>query len=208
MGDPGYGDIVQSDERRASGPKTVDRVRRQVLEVAADTLRGASDGEPGTAWLPGDSGCHHAATDTYLALLQDQLPVYVRAMMDLRARAGQGTVREGLLPVARATFDFYCGVLEAKVKVLADPDQLVRLREHMRSRGLGPDAAHDLLTAHLLEEQERGRLAPDASPSGIASLLLGACLHYAFISLMMGGADLPPRDAFTADLVQNLRLDP
>jgi hypothetical protein len=207
---------VHADERRVPqpGPGAVDLVRRQVLEIAADTLRGAPEPDAtGPAALgiparfPGDQG-GHAATDLYLALLQDQLPVYVRAMMDLRARAGQGTVREGLLPVARATFDFYCGVLEAKVKVLADPDQLVRLREHMRSRGLGPDAAHDLLTAHLLEEQERGRLAPDASPSGIASLLLGACLHYAFISLMMGGADLPPRDAFTADLVQNLRLDP
>jgi hypothetical protein len=208
MGDPGYGDIVQSDERRASGPKTVDRVRRQVLEVAADTLRGASDGEPGAAWLPGDSGCHHAATDTYLALLQDQLPVYVRAMMDLRASVGQGSVRDSLLRVARATFDFYCGVLDAKVKVIADPDQLVRLREHMRVRGLGPDSALDLLTGHLLEEQERGRLAADVSPAGTASLLLGACLHYAFIALMMGEAGLPPRDDFIAGLVAGLRLEP
>lgn len=172
--------------------------------MAADTLRPPAGRGPERT-RPGDHG--HADTDLYLALLQDQLPVYVRAMMDLRAGIGQGSVRDSLLPVARATFDFYCQVLGAKVKVIADPDQLVRLRERMRRRGLGPDAARELLAVYLREEQERGRVSAAVSADAVASALIGACLHYAFVSVMMGDAGLPSRETFTADLVQALRLD-
>ncbi len=41
----------------------------------------------------------------------------------------------------------------------------------------------------------------------MASALIGACLHYAFVAAMMGDAGLPSRETFTADLVQALRLD-
>ena len=103
---------VHPDERRASVARASppDYVRRQVVEMAADTLRAVPAGSPEASGPASGSryGEHgHAATDLYLALLQDQLPVYVRTMMDLRARVGQGSVRESLLPVARATFD--CG---------------------------------------------------------------------------------------------------
>jgi hypothetical protein len=203
---------VHPDEQRASVARASppDHVRRQVVEMAADTLRavpvGSLEGSgPAGGTRYGEHG--HAATELYLALLQDQLPVYVRTMMDLRARVGQGSVRESLLPVARATFDFYNQVLGAKVKVIADPDQLVRLRGHMRARGLGPDAARELLAAHLREEQERGRVSPDVSADAVAGALVGACLHYAFVSVMMGDAGLPSRERFTEDLVQSLRLD-
>jgi hypothetical protein len=203
---------VRPDEQQASAAHAspADYMRRQVLELAADTQRMVREDRPGAAaGVPGTRfGDHdHAATDLYLALLQDQLPVYVRVMMDLRAGVGQGSVRDSLLQVARATFDFYGHVLGAKVKVIADPDQLVRLREHMRVRGLGPDGARELLAAHLREEQERGRVSPGVSPDAVAAMLIGGCLHYASCQVMMGDAGLPSRETFTRDLVQALRLD-
>lgn len=196
---------VRPDDQRALAARTSppDYVRHQVVEMAADT----APGDGGPAASPRLGGHGHAATDLYLALLQDQLPVYVRTMMDLRSRVGQGSVRDALLPVARATLDFYAQVLGAKVKVIADPDQLVRLRGHLRSRGFGPDAARDLLAAHLREEQERGRVSPAVSAEAVASLLIGACLHHVFVSVMMGDDDLPSPETFAADLVQGLRLD-
>ncbi len=137
-------------------------MRRQVVEMAADTLRPSAGRSPERT-RPGDHG--HADTDLYLALLQDQLPVYVRAMMDLRAGIGQGSVRDSLLPVARATFDFYCQVLGAKVKIIADPDQLVRLRERMRGRGLARTPPGSCSPSTCARSRSAAGSAPRSAPT-------------------------------------------
>jgi hypothetical protein len=176
--------------------------------MAADAQRGGRGADPGPArpvQYPGAGG-DHAATDLYLALLQDRLPVYVQTLKDLRGRAGQGCVPGNLLPVAAATLDFYCGILGAKVGVIADSGQLVRLRDLMKARGLGPAAGHHVLADYLREEQQGGRLTADAAAESIASLLIGGCLSYAFSQLLMGEDDLPPRQAYITGLVQALRL--
>jgi hypothetical protein len=147
-----------------------------------------------------------AATDLYLALLQDRLPVYVQTLKDLRARSGHGCVRGNLLRVAAATLEFYCGMLGAKVSAIADPEQLIRLRDLMKRRGLGPAAAHGVLADYLRDEQRGGRMPADVAADSVASLLIGGCLSYAFTRLLMGEDDLPPRDAYAAGLVQALRV--
>jgi hypothetical protein len=187
---------VRSDEQAAARVRpSPDQVRRQVVDMAADAQRGFPAGPPA-----------HAATDLYLALLQDRLPVYVQTMMDLRARAGQGCVRDNLLPVATGTLDFYAGLLGAKVSAMADPEQLVRIRQAMKARGLGPAAARRAVAGYLRDEQRRGRMDAGISADAVASLLLGGCLSYAFSGLLMGEDDLPPRDDYAAGLVQGLRL--
>src|SRR3984957_3560641 len=113
-----------------------------------------------STWLP---TCSQAAMDLYLALLQDRLPVYVQTMKDLRGRAGQGGLRGNLRTVAAATLDFYCGMLGAKVSAMADPEQLVRLRDLMKRRGLGPAAAHRVLADYLRDEQRGGRMPADVA---------------------------------------------
>jgi hypothetical protein len=200
---------VHSDDHPVSpGRPSPDRIRRQVVGMAADTQRGgpgAGPGPGGPGRYPGVSA-DHAATDLYLALLQDRLPVYVQTMKDLRGRAGEGCVPGNLLPVAAATLDFYCGILGAKVGVIADSGQLVRLRELMKTRGLGPAAGHRALAGYLRDEQQGGRLTADVTAESIASLLIGGCLSYAFNQLLMGEDDLPPREAYLTGLVQALRL--
>jgi hypothetical protein len=188
-----------------------DRIRRQVVAMATDVQRGGHDaglGGPGPArggrYPAGHGG--QAATDLYLALLQDRLPVYVQTMKDLRGRAGQGCVRGNLRTVAAATLDFYCGMLGAKVSAMADPEQLVRLRDLMKRRGLGPAVAHRVLADYLRDEQRGGRMPAGVAADSAASLLIGGCLSYAFNRLLMGEDDLPPRDAYVTGLVQALQL--
>ncbi len=167
------------------------------------TSPGTSHVEP-TRFPP--EPAERAATDLYLALLQDRLPVYVRTLADLVTGTGHGSVEDNLLPAARATIDFYCEILSAKVSVFARPAQLVRLREVMRTRRLGPDVAEDRVARYLEEEQELGRVAPDIGALAAARLLLGACVSYAFSTMLMGEDDMPPRDEYAADVIRGLRL--
>ena len=97
-------------------------------------------------------------------------------------------------------------MLGAKVSAIGDPEQLVRLRELMKRRGLGPVVAHRVLAEYLRDEQRAGRLPADVAADSAASLLIGGCLSYAFNRLLMGEDDLPPREAYVTGLVQGLRL--
>jgi hypothetical protein len=144
--------------------------------------------------------------DLYLALLQDRLPIYVRTIVDLGPRAGLGSIQDNLFAVTRATIDFYCEILSAKAAVCARPAQLVRLRQQLRARDLGPAIAYQKVAAYLRKEQELGRLPADVTPVACAHLLLGACVSYAFTDLLMGGDDQPPRDEYARDIVRGLRL--
>jgi AefR-like transcriptional repressor, C-terminal domain len=210
--------IVYSDEQvpQISAPEArVGHIRRQVVEAAGDIMRGNRDASTGTSYVesvhdgrfpaePAD----HAAMDLYLALLQDRLPVYVHTLADLVTCCGQGSVEDNLLPAATATIDFYREILGAKVSVFTRPTQLVRLREVMRARQLGPSAAEDRVARYLEEEQELGRVAPDVAALAAARLLLGACVSYAFTTMLMGEDHMPPRDAYIADAIRALRLRP
>lgn len=207
---------MHPDEQRVSSPGTSPGdVRRHVVEMAADGLHGTRDVGAGEAWpdsgqdvrFPADTG-DRAAMDLYLALLQDCLPVYVSTMADLGTRAGHGSVQDNLVPVARATIDFYREILSVKISAFTRPTQLVRLRQLMRARGLGPDVAHDVVTSYLRQEQHQGRVAADADALAAARLLLGACLNYAFTAMLMGEDDLPEREEYAAGIVRGLRLSP
>jgi hypothetical protein len=207
---------VYSNEKlpEMSGPEArVGHIRRQVVEAAGDIMRGNKDASTGSSYVesvhdvrfpaePSD----HAAMDLYLALLQDRLPVYVHTLADLVACCGHGSVEDNLLPAATATIDFYREILGAKVSVFTRPTQLVRLREVMRSRRLGPSAAEDRVARYLEEEQGLGRIAPDVAALAAARLLLGACVSYAFTAMLMGEENMPPRDEYVADAIRALRL--
>ncbi|MFB9834888.1 hypothetical protein [Actinoallomurus acaciae] len=182
-------------------PPSADSVRRQVVEVATEMMRGTSAPARGAS-EPSDQ----SAMTLYLALLTDRLPVYARTMTDLESRAGEASVEENLVPVAQATIRFYCEILAAKVSVFTKPDQLLQLRQVLTSRGMGPQAADTRVAAYLDRERTLGRVAADVDCAAAAQLLIGTCVNYAFTKMLLD--DVMPQEHFIDRAIRGLRLAP
>ncbi|MBO2450726.1 hypothetical protein J4573_26720 [Actinomadura barringtoniae] len=148
----------------------------------------------------------HSALDLYLALLQDRLPVYVGTVSEVLGRVGQGTVRENLRDAARATIDFYCQILAAKLAVIADPLQVARLRQVLLKRGMGQHQAEENVARYLRLERDAGGVGAGVEPGAVARLLIGACINYAFNRLLMGESEIPERGEYAADIVRGISL--
>jgi hypothetical protein len=146
----------------ATAGKGIDSVRRQVVDAAGELMR-ATTGTASSGAAQGSDSSGQSAMTLYLALLTDRLPVYARTMINLQDQVGEGTVERNLLPVAQATIQFYCEILAAKVSVFTKPDQLLQLRGVLKSRDLGPQAAHRRIAAYLDEERKLGRVAADVA---------------------------------------------
>jgi AefR-like transcriptional repressor, C-terminal domain len=181
-----------------------DAVRSQVLGAAADILRGDSGGALGRGGSAAADPADQSAVTLYLALLQDRLPVFARVIEGLPARAGRGDVAGNLFVAAQATIGFYSEILAAKVSVLANPDQLMRLRRIFHSHDLRPHEAYDAVAGYLAAEREIGRIAADVDCVAAARLLLGSCVNHAFMRLLLGKA--PAEDAYIAQMIGGLRL--
>jgi hypothetical protein len=208
---------VPSDQQR-SGVRPIDtpaRARHRVAEAAADLMSGAnhdgdgrSRGRAADDVRPPGAPAGHVVADVYLAMLQDRLPVYVHSLSAATTQAGHGSVEENLCLAARATIDFYAGILPVKVSVLAVPAQLIGLRHAMKARGLGPDRAEDAVAGYLQDEQRLGRVAADADPRASARLLLGACLSYSFNAMLLGDDSVQSPGEYVPGVVRALRLAP
>lgn len=188
---------MESDSSSSRPPSggSIDSVRRQVVDIASEVMRGTPSG--------GDSS-GQSAMSLYLALLTDRLPVYARTMLTLRSRVGEGDVEGNLLPVARATIQFYGEILAAKISLFTRPDQLVHLRRALKEQGTGPQVPHERVMAYLEEERRLGRVAADLDCEASAQLLVGACMHYAFSAMLRD--ENPPVAAFAEQAVRGLRL--
>ena len=113
-----------------------------------------------------------------------------RALGDLRASAGKGTVVGNVERLARAAIAHYQRLLPAIGGAFADPDVLVSIQGKMSRSAAGPLRANQAFAGYLEDERTRGRLASEVQPASIASAVLGACLQYAFVSLLVGEAVL------------------
>jgi hypothetical protein len=185
--------------------RSTEAVRRQVVDVATEVLRGTSDGglDGGAGFT--DSSAQSALT-LYLALLTDRLPIYARAMSGLDSLAGTGDVARNLAPAAQATIDFYAEILAAKVCVFTNPERLLQLRSVLKSHDLGPHAPYEAVAAYLERERRLGRVAENVDCHAAARLLLGACVNYAFTRMLLGEVD--PSGEYVAGLITGLRLTP
>jgi hypothetical protein len=186
--------------------KSTDSVRREMVEVVGELMRGASDASSSASPGPGftaDSS-DQSAMNLYLALLMDRLPVYARTMINLESQVGEGSVEQNLIPIGLATIQFYEEILAAKVSVFTKPDQLLQLRQGLKTRDLGPHSAHSRVAAYLDAERRHDRIAADVDCDAAAQLLIGACLNYAFTKILLD--DVPPRESFVERAVRGLRL--
>lgn len=185
-------------------PASAADARRSVIAIA-DALRRESETTRerlATAGQPAGP----QQTDLFLAMLQDRLPVYVAIVERLNASVGTGTVPGNLVPVARATMDFWAEVLAAGITAFGSPETVMRLRTLMRGQGIGPQTAIAAVAYYLKRERAAGRLPADLEASDTARLLLGACVDQAFFELVLGADALPGRDDSAHRLVAALRL--
>lgn len=185
----------EQDRLQAQLNSPADDARRRVIGAVQDARLAAHTGD-------------RAELDLYLALLQDRLPVYVGTLADLFADVGVASVRERLVMAARATIDFYLGILVAKVSVFARPSQLAGLRQVMRARDIGPQRSEETIATYLREEQKLGRVSADVEPLASARLLVGGGLNYAFVRMLKGEGYMPSADEYADDIVRGLRLEP
>jgi hypothetical protein len=184
-------------------PPSTDSIRRQVVDVAAELMRGAGGLGAGTG--QGDTS-DRSAMNLYLALLTDRLPVYARTMMNLEAQVGRASVEQNLAPPAQATIQFYGQILAAKVSVFTQPDQLLQLRRVLKARELGPHHAYVIVSHYLDRERALGRVAHDVDCTASAQLLIGACVNYAFTRMLLD--EVTPPERFVEQAVRGLRLAP
>jgi hypothetical protein len=197
---------AQSEWPSPPAGRHTEAVRRQVVDAATEVLRGGNDAKStdgGPLGFTSDTNAQSALT-LYLALLTDRLPVYARAMNDLGSRSGKATVAQNLLPAAQATIDFYSEILAAKVCVFTHPERLLQLRRVLKSHDLGPHAPYEAVAAYLESERRLGRISEDVDCQAVSRLLLGACVNYAFIRMLLGEAQ--PSSEYINELIGGLRL--
>jgi hypothetical protein len=147
------------------------------------------------------------AVETFLVLLQDRLPAWLRVLHDLIHLAGKGDVNGNLLPVARAGIDYYAEVQAAALPAFVSPSVTVRFRQALRENDLGPDTEIRPLAAYLAAEQELGRVAASVDPVAGARLLLAGCFRHAYYEMFVGPESGPPRDEAAMEIVGALRLE-
>lgn len=174
--------------------------RRRVVEATSQLMRerDAGEREPSPAMR----------FETFLAVLQDRLPIWNRVLEDLSYLVGKSDVTEVLAPVARAAIEFYAEILGTGVIAFNSPDQLIRFRQAMGMRRLGPQESIEPLATYLAAEQRIGRVAPDVDPDAAARLLLGGCFQHAYIEVIMGADAVPTREEAADRLISGLRLRP
>lgn len=87
----------------------------------------------------------------------------------------------------------------------SDPDLLTRHRQALRDRGAGPQMVVEGVAAYLTAEQRAGRVVATAKADVLAELLVGACLHRAFLVRFADETVSPARiRRFAADVVRAL----
>ncbi len=195
--------------------------RRRIVEAAERVMREQGLARTTTKEIARAAGYaegtlyRHFANkeELFLAVLAERLPSFAGLTHDLPRRVGRDPVERVLRELASAGVAFYGVSFPIAAPIYSEPELLARQREEVWKRGRGPHRAVEAVAAYLAAEQRHGRIRPDADPEAAASLLVGACLHRAFLRSFAGETIVPgDDDAFAASLartlVQGLSPDP
>lgn len=188
--------------------------RERILDAAAEILRTRGVAQATTKEIALASEVSEPTLYKYfgdkerllLAVLQERLPGLSRVSV----RPGEGDVEENLAELAHAVLDFYQRAIPMLAALLSDPQRMAAHRVAMSRHGGGPDKALTPFAGYLTAERSLGRIAPDADPDAVASLLVGACFQEAFLRYYAEGpnAAAAPRacaEALARAVVRPLR---
>lgn len=144
-------------------------------------------------------------TDLFLGVMAERLPPIAVIRDGVDAHVGRGTVPAVLQRLVAEVLAHYLESFPIAASVFADSALLTRHREALRERDAGPHLVVEGVAGYLAAEQQQSRLAADASPRVLAELLVGACLHRAFLARFADEPLTPEQIArFAADVVDGL----
>jgi AcrR family transcriptional regulator len=188
--------------------------RERFLDGAAEVLRRRGFAAATTKEIASAAGLSEAMlykvfrdkVDLFLAVLTERLPRVALVRDGFAEKVGNGALDANLERLAAELLAFYLETFPIAASVFSDPQLLSHLRVALRDSERGPQVNVEAVTAYLAEEQRAGRVAATVQPAAVAEMLVGACLHRAFLTRFNGG-DLTERDLgqFATDLVDALR---
>jgi AcrR family transcriptional regulator len=187
--------------------------RERFLDGAAEVLRSRGYAGATTKEIASAAGLSEAMlykvfrdkVDLFLAVLTERLPRVALVRDGIAEQVGHGTLAANLKGVAAELLAFYLETFPIAASVFSDPRLLSHLRGALRNAGRGPQVNVEAVAAYLAAEQEAGRVRVTAKPAAAAELLVGACLHRAFLTRFNGGGlSERERSEFAADVVDEL----
>jgi AcrR family transcriptional regulator len=188
--------------------------RERFLDGAAEVLRRRGLAAATTKEIASAAGLSEAMlykvfrdkVDLFLAVLTERLPRVALVRDGFAGQVGNGALDANLERLAAELLAFYLETFPIAASVFSDPQLLSHLREALRDSDRGPQVNVEAVTAYLAEEQRAGRVAATVQPAAVAEMLVGACLHRAFLTRFNGG-EITRRDIekFATDLVDALR---
>jgi AcrR family transcriptional regulator len=187
--------------------------RERFLDGAAEVLRSRGYAAATTKEIASAAGLSeamlykvfHDKVDLFLGVLTERLPRVALVRDGFAEQVGHGTLAANLKQLAAELLAFYLETFPIAASVFSDSRLLSHLREALRDAGRGPQVNVEAVAAYLAAEQGAGRVRATAKPAAAAELLVGACLHRAFLT-RFNGRGLTERELsrFAADVVDEL----
>lgn len=131
--------------------------------------------------------------DLFLGVLTERLPRVSVLSDGFAAQVGRGPLLAIMRRLATEILSFYLESFPIAASVFSDPHLLTRHREALQERGAGPERLVKAVAEYLSAERQAGRVAATARPEVLAELLVGACLHRAFLVRFAGETISPAR---------------
>lgn len=114
-----------------------------------------------------------------ISVVLHQLGDFPDVLHSLPLQVGQNTVQKNLERVLESAFAFHYRMAPLMCSLFADQDLLVRVRNMMKERSMGPGRSTSVIAAYLRAEQQLGRVASAAVPETVAELMLAASFNTA-----------------------------
>ena len=176
-------------------------LREQLLDAAARVFDEHGAAALTTRRLALEAGCSEGSIYNHFAnkeelvscVVSERIARFPALISQLGEAAGTGEIRDHLQEIAWLALDFFRRGMPMMSVATRDAAAQGRCRQ-MHASGHGPWRTTETMAAWLREEQQLGRVHPEADPDGVASALLGSCMFQATMSLAWG-PDLAPDDA-------------
>lgn len=169
--------------------------RDHLLAAAERVIRREGLGGATTRAIATEAGCAEGTLYNHFEDKQDliaevmttRLPAFIQYAVDLPGRAGTGSLRGNLTELAELAIAFFREIAPMVASTLGDPDLRARHLKSLAEHGRGPHRPILALAEYLQAEQRIGRVRKRIDTAAVATLFLGGCFQFAFLTL-----GLPP----------------